>query len=225
MGPRCRLRTRIAAIAGRLSRPRAPRSRKSCRRSGDRSSGTSTSALSELGRTLQTQRLARREARRPFDLERGPLLRLTLLELDERDHVLLLTMHHITGDGWSTGLLSREIGVLYRACCQGVPSPLPALPIQYADFAHWQRRWLRAEVLEAEVSYWRQELEGLPALLELPWDRPRPAVQRFRGAALAKMLPDGLHEALRGLSRGEGVTLFVTLLAALQVLRFSTQPA
>ncbi|MCP4661132.1 MAG: non-ribosomal peptide synthetase, partial [bacterium] len=175
-------------------------------------------ALAEPERERRIRDLATREAQRPFDLERGPLLRLTLLQVNATDHVLLMTMHHVSSDGWSMGILSREIGVLYRAFCQGAASPLPPLPIQYADYAHWQRRWLRGEVLEAEVSYWREELSGLPALLELPWDRPRPAVQRFRGTTAAAVLPGRLHEVLRRLSRGEGATFFMTLLAAFQVL-------
>ncbi|MCP4662247.1 MAG: amino acid adenylation domain-containing protein, partial [bacterium] len=164
------------------------------------------------------RRLARWEAERPFDLTRGPLLRATLLRLAAADHVLLLTMHHVTSDAWSMEVLSREVGELYRAFCEGVPSPAAPLPIQYADFAHWQRRWLRGEVLEAEVSYWREQLSGAPALIDLPCDRPRPAVQRSRGAAQEVELPGPLHEALRGLGRGEGATLFMTLLAAFQVL-------
>ncbi len=134
-----------------------------------------------------------REAGRPFDLSRGTaggrLLRCSLLRLAERDHVALVTMHHIVGDGWSLGILVREVTALYLAFADGRPSPLPELPVQYADFALWQRSWLQGEVLEGEIAYWRRQLAGLPALLELPTDRPRPAVQSFRGAARPVRLP------------------------------------
>ncbi|HVR99074.1 MAG TPA: amino acid adenylation domain-containing protein, partial [Thermoanaerobaculia bacterium] len=157
-------------------------------------------------------RLARQEARRPFDLARGPLLRLALLRLDERDHVLLLTMHHIVSDGWSMGVLIREIGALYQG------ASLPELPVQYADFAAWQRSWLRGEVLEGQLAHWQSRLDGAPQVLEMPLDRPRPAVQTFRGASCDVVLPPGLSEAVHGLCRREGVTPFMILLAAWAVL-------
>ncbi|MDP9121854.1 MAG: amino acid adenylation domain-containing protein, partial [Acidobacteriota bacterium] len=158
------------------------------------------------------------EAGRPFDLGRGPLLRAGLWRLDETEHVLLFALHHIIGDGWSMGVLVREVTALYAAFAAGQPSPLPELPVQYADFAAWQRSWLSGEVLEGELQYWRDHLSGVPPILELPTDRPRPAVQSFRGAARRLSLPPTLSEALAALSRREGATLFMTLLAAWSVL-------
>ncbi|RYZ33185.1 MAG: non-ribosomal peptide synthetase, partial [Myxococcaceae bacterium] len=158
------------------------------------------------------------EARRPFDLQRGPLLRATLLRTTETSHVLHLTMHHIVSDGWSVGLLIRELSALYTAFAKGLPSPLPALPIQYADFAAWQRQALRGETLEAQLSWWRQELEGVPQSLSLPTDFPRPSVQSFRGSSLRVHVPRALAEAVEALSLREGVTPFMTLLASFQLL-------
>ncbi|HVS01000.1 MAG TPA: non-ribosomal peptide synthase/polyketide synthase, partial [Thermoanaerobaculia bacterium] len=159
-------------------------------------------------------RLAREEARRPFDLERGPLLRLTLLRLGASDHLLLMTMHHIVSDGWSVGVLVREVGALYEAFSQGLASPLPELAVQYADYAAWQRSWMQGEALEARLAYWRHQLADTPKLLELPLDRPRPVVQTYRGAARRVALPPRLSEAVRGLSRRAGATPFMVLLAA-----------
>ena len=139
------------------------------------------SAQAETEREEDAQRLAREETRRPFDLARGPLVRATLLRLAHEDHVLLLSLHHIVCDGWSMGVFYRELSVLYQAFSNGKPSPLTALPIQYADFAVWQRQWLAGEVLETQLSYWREQLADV-ALLQLPTDRPRPAVQSYRGA-------------------------------------------
>jgi amino acid adenylation domain-containing protein len=171
------------------------------------------------------RRLAAEEAARPFDLGRGPLLRATLLQLAETEHVLLVTMHHIISDGWSMGVLVKEVAALYEAFAEGRPSPLAELPIQYADFAVWQREWLQGDALEGQLSYWREQLQGAPAVLELPTDRPRPPVQTFRGAHERFELEAGLTDALRALSRREGVTLFMTLLAAWQTLlaRYSGQ--
>ncbi|HEY5705995.1 MAG TPA: amino acid adenylation domain-containing protein [Terrimicrobiaceae bacterium] len=166
----------------------------------------------------EAMRLAQEEARRPFDLARGPLFRSKLLRLGEDDHVLLLTMHHIVSDGWSMGIFSRELSVLYRALVTGESSALPELPIQYADFAVWQREWLKGEVLERQLSYWKKQLAGAPVRLELPTDRPRPAVQSFHGARQTMALPQALTNGLKALSRQEGVTLFMTLLAAFQTL-------
>jgi hypothetical protein len=136
-------------------------------------------SLPEATHQAEVERLATSEAQQPFDLAMGPLLRATLLHLGEAEHVLLLTMHHIVSDGWSMGVLIRELAALYEAFSSGKPSPLPQLPIQYADFAHWQRQWLQGEVLAAQLSYWQQQLAGAPAVLELPTDRPRPAIQTF----------------------------------------------
>jgi amino acid adenylation domain-containing protein len=133
---------------------------------------------------------------------------------------LLFTTHHIISDVWSRGVLIREVAVLYQAFAEGGRSPLPDLPVQYADFAHWQRQWLQGEVLDAQLSYWKRRLAGSPSVLELPTDRPRPAVQSYRGADLAMALPEGLSKGVVDLSRREGVTLFMTLLAAYQALLF-----
>ncbi|HEY0083192.1 MAG TPA: condensation domain-containing protein, partial [Pyrinomonadaceae bacterium] len=135
------------------------------------------------------------------------------------EHVLLLTMHHIISDGWSMDILIRELGTLYMAFCRGVSaSPLPPLPIRYADFAVWQRERLQGRALDDQLLYWKRQLEGAPPLLALPTDRPRPAVQNFRGARRTLMLPEDLSRSLEALSRREGVTLFMTLLAAFDVL-------
>ncbi len=174
--------------------------------------------LSETERESQTLRVATEEGEGPFDLGRGPLLRAKLLRLGEEEHVLLLTIHHIVCDGWSVEVLFRELAVLYQAFSTGSPSPLPDLPFQYADFAQWQREWLTGEVLEKQLSYWKQQLQGAPALLELPTDRARPAAQTFRGARYSLMLSKALAERLNALSRREGVTRFMTLLTAFQML-------
>ena len=165
------------------------------------------------------------EAQRPFSLETGPLLRAQLVEVKEQEHVLLLCMHHIISDGWSMGVLLRELAALYTAYIAGEPSPLPALPVQYADFALWQREWLQGEVLQEQLTYWRQRLEGAPALLELPTDHPRPAVQSYRGAHYPFQLSEQMTRELKALSQREGSTLFMTLLAAFQTLlmRYSGQ--
>ncbi|HHH41043.1 MAG TPA: non-ribosomal peptide synthetase, partial [Chloroflexi bacterium] len=176
--------------------------------------------LPEAEREAQALRLATEEAQRPFDLAQGPLIRALLLQLDDDDHIALLTMHHIVSDGWSMGILIQEIAVLYDAFAQGRPSPLPELSIQYADFAAWQRKWLRGEVLERQLSYWKERLADLPPLLELPTDRPRPAVQTFRGRTRSFVLPEALSRAIRELGRREGATLFMTLLAAFQALLY-----
>jgi len=176
--------------------------------------------LPEAEREAEAQRLLTEEAQRPFDLEKGPLLRAALLRLDEEEHVLLLTMHHIVSDGWSMGVFNRELAVLYEAFSVGKPSPLPELPIQYADFAVWQREWLQGEVLEEQLAYWREHLGGDLSVLELPTDRPRPAAQSFRGATQSFVLSGDLTESLKALSRREGVTLFMTLLAAFKTLLY-----
>ncbi|HYI01511.1 amino acid adenylation domain-containing protein, partial [Hyalangium sp.] len=169
-------------------------------------------------RVTEARRLSREEARLPFDLGRGPLLRASLLRLGLEEHVFLATLHHIVSDGWSMGVLRRELGSLYRAFSAGEPSSLSELPLQYADYAAWQRGWLSGRVLEAEVSHWREQLAGAPPLLELPLDRPRPAVQSSRGAHQGIRLGSDLSGALAVLARREGSTSFMTLLAAFQVL-------
>ncbi|HEX8352258.1 MAG TPA: condensation domain-containing protein, partial [Pyrinomonadaceae bacterium] len=178
----------------------------------------------EGAREAEARRLTRAEARRPFDLNRDTPLRARLLRLSAEEHVLLLTMHHIAGDGWSVGVLTREVAALYEAYARGEESPLPELPVQYADYAAWQRGWLQGEVLERQLSYWRGQLEGVP-VLELPADHPRPATLTHRGAYVAAEIPPELLDGLRRLSRREGATLFMTLLAAFQTLlsRYSGQ--
>ena len=176
------------------------------------------SAEPEEEREAQSRAFVSQETARPFDLARGPLLRASLLKLAGEDHIATLTMHHIVGDGWSLGVLVREVAALYEAFVADQPSPLPELPIQYADFAAWQREWLSGEVLEQELDYWRRQLAGAPATLKLPTDRARPSVQTHRGASYNFTLPAPLSAALRQLSRQEGATLFMTLLAAWQLL-------
>src|SRR6185312_6727786 len=172
----------------------------------------------ESEREAEAERLAREEAQRPFDLRLGPLLRARLVRLSESEHLLLFTMHHIISDGWSVGLLLREVTRLYEAYAQGESSPLSELGIQYADYAVWQREWLQGAVLEEQLKYWREQLQGAPGVLELPADRTRPAVQSFRGGRQRIELAAGLTEQLKALSQLEEVTLFMTLLAGFQVL-------
>jgi amino acid adenylation domain-containing protein len=176
--------------------------------------------LSETERDAEAQRLVNDERSKPFDLIKGPLFRPTLLQLGEEEHILLLAMHHIVSDGWSMGILSRELTVLYEAFSAGHPSPLTELSIQYGDFAKWQREWLQGEVLERQLSYWKRQLEGIPAVSNLPADRPRPAVQGYRGKTQYLELTKELTEGLKALSRKEGVTLYMTLLAAFQTLLY-----
>jgi amino acid adenylation domain-containing protein len=162
--------------------------------------------------------MAEAEAVRPFDLAKGPVLRVTVIRLADDDHVLLFTMHHIASDVWSMGVLVREVMALYDAYSKGGPSPLAELPIQYADFAAWQREWLTGGELEKQLDFWKGHLTGAPAVLELPTDRPRPAVQSFNGATRSFVLPKPLSEAVMATARREGVTLFMLLLAAFDVL-------
>ncbi|MEP6995919.1 MAG: amino acid adenylation domain-containing protein, partial [Acidobacteriota bacterium] len=169
-------------------------------------------------REREASRLAGLEAGRLFDLAQGPLFRAKLLRLTEEEHVLIVTMHHIVSDGWSVAVFMRELAMLYDAFRLGKPSPLPELPIQYADYALWQQNWLRGEVLEQQLDYWKRQLAGIPAALELATDRPRAAVHSFRGASIGAILPLGLLQRLNALSHSEGATLFMTLLAAFQAL-------
>ncbi len=166
----------------------------------------------------EARKLANEEALRPFHLNRGRLMRANLLRLGTEEHILLLSLHHIISDGWSLGVLIRELAVLYRSFAVGAPSVLPELPIQYGDFAHWQQRWLKGDVFNRQLNYWSQHLAGAPVVMELPTDQPRPAIQTFKGRLQPFALSDDLSTALRELSRREGVTLFMTLLAAFQML-------
>ena len=182
------------------------------------------SALPAREGEAEARRRAQEEAAQPFDLEHGPLLRARLLRLGESEHWLLLTLHHIVTDGWSSGVMRRELSVLYEAFHEGRPARLPELPVQYADYAVWQREWLQGDALAEQLSYWKQALADLP-VLDLPTDRPPPAVASYRGGRLAFELGEDLTRGLKELNRREGTTLFMTLLAAFQVLlyRYSGQ--
>ncbi|MEG4440289.1 amino acid adenylation domain-containing protein [Microcoleus sp. AT9_B5] len=176
--------------------------------------------LAETEREEKVKQLAAEEASKSFDLTKGPLLRASLLQLDAEEYVLLLTLHHIIFDGWSIGVFLQELAALYEAFSIGKPSPLPELPIQYADFAIWQREWLAGDRLQTQLNYWKKQLSGLPPLLELPADRPRPPVQTYRGAKESFLIPRTLTAALKKLSRQENATLFMTLLAAFKTLLY-----
>jgi amino acid adenylation domain-containing protein/non-ribosomal peptide synthase protein (TIGR01720 family) len=167
---------------------------------------------------LEVERLAKEEFQRPFDLSQTPLFRMKLLRLGDEDHVALLTMHHIISDGWSTAIFMGELAALYDAFSNGRASPLPPLPVQYADYAIWQREWLQGEALDRQLSYWKKQLGGSPSILELPTDRPRSAVQTARGAIHTFHLSKELSHRLKELSRQEETTLFMALLAAFQTL-------
>ncbi|HEU0052101.1 MAG TPA: condensation domain-containing protein, partial [Longimicrobium sp.] len=175
--------------------------------------------LSELSdREAAVRRRAGEEAARPFDISAGPLFRAILLRLGEEEHVLLLSMHHIVSDGWSMGVLFRELSALYAAYREGRESPLADLPVQYADYAVWQREQLEGEVLDRQLSYWKERLAGAPELLGLPTDHSRPAVRTYRGASVPVKLSLDLLERLQRLGRSEGATLYMTILGAFQVL-------
>ena len=169
-------------------------------------------------REAEARRLVSEEARRTFDLSRGPLLRATLLGLDAADHVLVLAVHHVACDGWSVGVLLRELVVLYEAFRAGQASPLPEPEIQYADYARWQREWLRGETLERQLAYWTERLGGDLPRLELPLDRPRPRARAFEGATWSLPLRRELADGVRSLARGEGATSFMVLLGAFLAL-------
>jgi amino acid adenylation domain-containing protein len=181
--------------------------------------------LSASARELAARRLIAEEALRPFDLTKDHLLRASVLRLGNEEHILLLTIHHIVSDGWSLGILTREIATIYSAITEQKPVDLPVLPIQYADFARWQEKWLQSESLEKHLSYWRRQLAETSDVLALPLDRPRPAVQTFRGGHYSTSFSSRLHDAVAELSRRERATLFMVLLAAFQTLlmRYSGQ--
>ena len=174
--------------------------------------------LFQVEQKAEVQRLATQEAQLPFDLTQGSLWRWTLLQLSDIEHIALFTMHHIAMDNWSTSIIVRELSALYRAFCAGNTSPLPELPIQYADYALWQRQWLQGEVLEAKLAYWKQQLGGDLPILQLPTAAPRSAVKTNLSASHPFVIPPTLCDEIQALSRQERVTLFMTLLAALQVL-------
>ncbi|MFG6101405.1 amino acid adenylation domain-containing protein [Leptothoe sp. EHU-05/26/07-4] len=177
--------------------------------------------LPEAEQKSKVQLLVEEWGQRLFDLAQGPLLRMALVKLNERKHLLMFNTHHIISDGWSIGVLIRELATLYEAFSQGQPSPLPKLPIQYVDFAVWQRQWLQGEVLEAQQAYWKQQLEATPPVLELPTDRHPPSVITSQGTKKFFALSQSLTEKIKNLSQQEGVTLFMTLLATFKVLLHS----
>jgi acyl carrier protein len=162
--------------------------------------------------------LARAEGDAPFDLARGPVFRARLIRLGADEHVLLLNVHHIVSDGWSTVVLLRELCALYDAFARGAPSPLPPLAVQYADYTVWQRRWLDADALESHLRYWQDRLAGAPPAIELPADHPRPDLPSYRGAMELFEVPAHVARAMRALGRGQGATLQMSLLAAFKVV-------
>ena len=176
-------------------------------------------------REEEAMRLAREEARRSFDLSTGPMFRVLVIRLDAEDAIVVLNLHHIIADGWSMAVLVREVAILYDAFSRGKPSPLPELEIQYGDFAEWQREYLQGEVLEEQLSYWKQALDGLPPVLELPTDHPRPAVFSSRGASWSFRIPRELVEQVKRLAQRESATPFMAFLAAFEALlhRYSGQ--
>lgn len=180
----------------------------------------------EVEREDHARQLARDEAQRVFDLEQGPLVRTKLLRLAAREYVLLLSMHHIVSDGWSMNVFISETAALYDSYRKGRPAPLAELPLQYADYAIWQREWLDSEAAESQLSYWRQHLSSVPAVLELPLDHPRTTLQATDGLKQSFVIGPELTNRLKTLSQHEGVTLFMTLLAAFQALlyRYTDQP-
>ncbi|MCX7595462.1 MAG: condensation domain-containing protein, partial [Fischerella sp.] len=178
------------------------------------------SEWSEADRTVEVQRVITQEAEYPFDLAHDPLLRVTLLRLGEQEYVLLLTLHHIIFDGWSLGVFIQELTALYKAFSTGTSSPLPELPIQYADYAIWQRQLLQGMVLKTHLDYWKQQLAGALPVLELPTDRPRSAFSNFPGATQSFSLSFDLSQALKQIGQQAGVTLFMTLLAAFKTLLY-----
>ncbi|MGA2802168.1 MAG: amino acid adenylation domain-containing protein [Verrucomicrobiota bacterium] len=176
--------------------------------------------LSPDQRAAELQRTTECELEKSFDLTCAPLIRAGLVRFSETEHVLLYGMHHIISDGWSMSVVVQELSKIYEAFARGEPSPLPELPIQYVDFAVWQRNWLQGEVLEKQLEYWREQLKAMPEALELPTDRPRPAMPSHHGSATAMVLSKELSLELKKLSQRQGVTLFMTLLAGWKVLLY-----
>lgn len=177
--------------------------------------------LTQLGEAERQRVVNRRidgEAAKPFDLGRGPLMRVLVLKIAEHEHAILLTMHHIISDGWSMSLLIEEVGALYSAYMEGRPSPLPELDLQYRDFAVWQRNWLSGNVLEQQLEYWRGQLGTSVPVLDIATDHPRPARPHFYGATHAFNVPQSLSLSLQSVSQTEGVTMFMVMLAAWQTL-------
>ncbi len=171
-------------------------------------------------RELKATRLVNEETARPFDLARGPLVRFNLIRVADDEYILHYTLHHTVTDRWSADVIETEMVALYMAFDEGRPSPLPELPIQYADFSEWQRDWLQDEVLEEQVAYWRRQLEGVPYVLNVPSDRPRPPVQTYNGARRTIHLPRHVLDALKALTREEHATMFMTGLAFYKTLLY-----
>lgn len=205
------LRTAFATADGQPVQVIAPNSRLELRLLNLRSRSLQDREL-EAGRHVDA------EVRKPFDLSRSPLARVLLVRIADDDHIFVMNLHHTIADGWSLGVLSLELESLYAAFTVGAKSPLTELPVQYADYTLWEQEWLQGDVLKAQLDYWREQLEGAPAVLDLPSDRRRPSRQSFRGSWLPVRIPEGLTTELKNLSRREGVTLFTTLLAGFNVL-------
>jgi amino acid adenylation domain-containing protein/non-ribosomal peptide synthase protein (TIGR01720 family) len=205
------LRTNFVAVAGRPSQVIAPERRLKL-------TLEELSQPAEAARWAAARRRIKEEAERPFDLAQEPLMRCSLLRLGQREHLLLLTIHHIITDGWSLDILFREMAAHYRAFSRQAPARMAEPPVQYADFAVWQRERFDGEALEAQLAYWKEQLAGAPLSLSLPTDRPRPPVQSYRGATRSLALGESMTARLRALGRAEGVTLFMLLLAAFQAL-------
>src|ERR1039457_5416944 len=170
------------------------------------------------------ERLVREESNRPFDLGKGPVIRWKLVRVSERDHVLVVVTHHIASDGWSMGIFNKELGELYKSYSEGKESRLGELRVQYADFAGWQRGWLKGEVLGEQVGYWKERLKGIKAL-EMPTDKVRPLRQSYRGSTRGFEIGEEVLRGLKELGKEEGATLYMVLLAAFKVLlyRYSGQ--
>ncbi|TKH59124.1 amino acid adenylation domain-containing protein, partial [Bacillus cereus] len=177
---------------------------------------TDLTMLSSEDQEEEVKRLIQQETEVPFDLTEGPLIRTSILHVGEEEWILLCTLHHIISDGWSMGILLEEWMAFYEKATNGKVAELEPLPVQYADFAQWQKGWLKEEVLDQQLQYWREELSGELPVLQLPVDRPRPAIQTHHGSTYTLVLPSTLHDKLNELSRKEGATLFMTLLAAYQ---------
>src|SRR6202035_1424552 len=180
--------------------------------------------LGPEARAQRTTEVVSGEAERLFDLERGPLIRCTLVQRGALDHILILTLHHIVCDGWSLGILGRELTALYQAFSQGLPDPLPELPIQYVDYAVWQRERITGAVLDEQLAFWKNKLSGLHTL-DLPTDRPRPPILSFAGALHAVRLPVALTARVRAAAQQFGVTPYMLMLSAFAALlhRYSGQ--
>ncbi len=174
--------------------------------------------VDDLETLAEAERLAREEAGQPFDLARGPLLRARLVRMSQQEHLLVLTLHHIVCDAWSMAIFGRELAALYAGELERRAVELPVLPLQYPDYARWQRQWLAGPRLERHLDYWSRQLQGAPPLLALPTDRPRPAVQGFQGATHPLTLPHSLTAELKLLARAEQATLFMVLLAGFKAL-------